>query len=56
MLWDLDPAAVLSSEDIVSTIALIVDVLGPHEGANSAVLIVLLEAIALRVAIVAMVE
>ena len=56
MLWDLDPAAVLSSEDIVSTIALIVDVLGSHEGANSAVLIVLLEAIALRVAIVAMVE
>ena len=56
MLWDLDPAAVLSSEDIVSTIALIVDVLGSHEGANSTVLIVLLEAIALIVGIVTMVE
>ena len=56
MLWDLDPAAVLSSEDIVSTIALIVDVLGSHEGANTAVLIVRLEATALSVGIVAMVE
>ena len=56
MLWDLDPAAVLSSEDIVSTIALIVDVLGSHEGANTAVLIVRLKATALSVCIVAMVE
>ena len=56
MLWDLDPAAVLSSKDIVSTVALIVDVLGSHEGANSAVLIIRLEAIALSVVIVSMVE
>ena len=56
MLRDLDPVAVLASEDVVSTVALIVDVLGSHEGANSAVLVVLLEAIALCVAIVAMVE
>ena len=56
MLWDLDPAAVLSSEDIVSTIALIVDVLGSHEGANSAILIVLLQAITLCIIVVAMVE
>ena len=56
MLWDLDPAAVLSGKDIVSTIALIVDVLGSHEGANSAILIVLLEAITLCIIVVAMVE
>ena len=56
VLWDLDPATVLSSKDIVSTVALIVDVLGSHEGANSAVVIVLLEAITLWVCIVIMVE
>ena len=53
---DLDPAAVLTSQDVVSTVALIVDVLGSHEGANTAVLIILLEAAALIVGIVAMVE
>ena len=56
VLWDLDPATVLSSKDIVSTVALIVDVLGSHEGANSAVLIIRLETIALSVVIVSMVE
>ena len=53
---DLDPAAVLTGQDVVSTVALIVDVLGSHEGANTTVLIVLLEAVTLWVRIVAMVE
>ena len=56
MLWDLDPAAVLSCKDIVRTIALIVDVLGSHEGANSAILIILLEAITLWIIVIVMVE
>ena len=56
MLRNLNPASVLAGENIVRPIALIIDVLGSHKCANTAVVVVSLQVVAVRVFIVVVVE
>lgn len=56
MLGHLDPAPVLPSENIVRTIALIIDVFGAHERPDPAVLVVRLQVRPVRVLVVVVVE
>ena len=56
MLRDLNASAVLSSENIVASIALIVDVLGAHEGSHAAILVVLLQLLPLGCVVVPQVQ
>lgn len=43
MGWHLDSLPILACQDIVASIALVIDVFGSHQGAHSAILIVLLQ-------------
>ena len=56
MLRNLNSASVLTGENIVRPIALIIDVLGTHKCANTAVVIISLQVGAILVLIVAVVE
>ena len=56
MLGHLDPATVLSSQNIVRTIALIIDVFGAHERPDPTVLVVGLQVVAVGIVIVVVIE
>ena len=52
----LDSIAVSSSQDIVLTVALVVDVFGAHEGSHTAVLVVVLKGVAIVCLVVLLVQ
>ena len=56
MLWHLNPAPVLPSENIVRTIALIIDVFGAHERPDPAVFVVRLQIRPVGILVVVVVE
>ena len=56
MLRHLNAAPILASQDIVSSVALIIDILGAHQCTHAAVIIVSLQLVAVRVRIVIVVQ
>lgn len=56
MSWHLNALALLSRQNVVSTVALIVNVLGSHESTNSAIFIILLQCLAILSLVVAQIK
>ena len=56
MSWHLNALALLSRQNVVSTVALIVNILGSHEGSNSAIFVILLQSLAILSVVVAQIE
>ena len=56
MSWHLNALALLSRQNVVSTVALIVNILGSHEGSNSAIFVILLQSLAILSVVVAQIQ